>query len=187
MDLCALPDGRVITIRPIRPDDGERLQATHEGLSPLTRYRRFLSAKPYLTTADATYLSVIDGCDHYALVATHAPSDDAQEAIIGVARFVREPADAHAAEFAIVVADTWQGQGVGRELLGRLVDAAVTRGVQRFKATMLADNLAIQRLSESVSAGPMQRVRKGNTLDVEFELPTRRADAPAMIVGCAGS
>jgi RimJ/RimL family protein N-acetyltransferase len=187
VDLCALPDGRVITIRPIRPDDAERLQATHERLSPLTRYRRFLSAKPYLSRADATYLSVIDGCDHYALAATYAASEEAQEEIIGVARFVREPADARAAEFAIVVADTWQGQGVGRELLGRLVDAAVTRGVQRFTATMLADNLAIQRLSESVAAGPLRRVRRGNTFDVEFALPTRRAAAPAMIAGCAGS
>jgi GNAT superfamily N-acetyltransferase len=62
------------------------------------------------------------------------------EAIVAVARFVRQPADPSIAEFAIVVGDRWEGQGLGRELLGRLADAAVTRGVERFRAAMLADN-----------------------------------------------
>ena len=188
MDLYALPDGRVIVIRPIRPDDQARLQASHAGLSALTRYRRFLTAKPNLSTADATYLAVIDGLDHYALVATFAAhADDEDAPIIGVARFVRPPDDPHAAEFAIVVGDDWQGRGVGRELMGRLVDAAVTLGVQRFQATMLADNAAIQRLSERFAAGPVRRLRQGNTFEVEFSLPTRREDATAIIAGCAGS
>ncbi len=187
MDLYALPDGRVVVIRPIRSDDVERLREAHGRLSPLTRYRRFMTAKPYLSSADAVYLADIDGCDHYALVATFAPREGDEEApIIAVARFVRSPADSSTAEFAIVIGDEWQGQGVGRELMGRLVDAAVTRGVQRFEATMLADNVAIQRLSERFAAGPLRRLREGNTFEVEFDLPTRSADVPAMIAGCAG-
>jgi RimJ/RimL family protein N-acetyltransferase len=190
VDLYALPDGRVIVIRPIRPDDQHRLQASHARLSPLTRYRRFMTAKPYLSAADAAYLAEIDGRNHYALVATFT-SHEAEEAIIGVARFVRAPDDPRAAEFAIVVGDDWQGQGVGRELMGRLVDAAVTLGVERFQATMLADNVAIQRLAERFAATPIRRVRRGNTFEVEFALPTRMpaaaTGAPAMIAGCAGS
>ncbi len=186
MDLYALPDGRVIVIRPIRPDDQKRLQASHARLSPLTRYRRFMTSKPYLSAADAAYLAEIDGRGHYALVATFTPPGG-EEAIIGVARFVRAPDDPRAAEFAIVVGDDWQGQGVGRELMGRLVDGAVTLGVQRFQATMLADNVPIQRLSEHLAAAPMRRVRRGNTFEVEFALPTRAPGAPAIIAGCAGS
>ncbi|MFZ1992692.1 MAG: GNAT family N-acetyltransferase [Solirubrobacteraceae bacterium] len=194
MDIHALKDGRVVVIRPIRADDVERLQAAHVRLSPLTRYRRFLTAKPYLSAADAAYLSVIDGRDHYALVATFAESPDADEAIIAVARFVRSPDDPALAEFAIVVGDDWQDDGIGHELMGRLVDAAATRGVHRFQATMLADNLAIQRLCERFAARPVRRVRNGSTVEVEFELPTRSPAAPsattcvaAMIAGCAGS
>jgi hypothetical protein len=71
--------------------------------------------------------------------------------------------------------------------MGRLVDAAVTLGVERFQATMLADNVAIQRLSEHFAAAPMRRVRLGNTFEVEFALPTRAPGAPAIIAGCAGS
>lgn len=197
MDLYGLSDGRVIIIRPIRADDVERLRAAHGRLSPLTRYRRFMTAKPYLSDADATYLTHIDGWDHFALVATfdEQEGDDAAP-IIAVARFVRTPEDAATAEFAIVVGDDWQGQGVGRELMGRLVDAAITRGVVRFEATMLADNVAIQRLSERFAAGPLRRRRRGNTFEVRFDLPTRAPVAPpapepvgvpAMIAGCAGS
>jgi RimJ/RimL family protein N-acetyltransferase len=187
VDLYALADSRVIVIRPIAPDDQDRLRAAHARLSPLTRYRRFMSAKPYLSSADAMYLSVIDGCDHYALVATFT-AQDGEEAIIGVARFVRSPEDPQVAEFALVVDDEWQGQGVGRELLGRLADAAVTRGVERFVATVLADNLAIQQLAAQVADGPLHRSRDGNTFEMEFALPTRRrAEAAAMIAGCVGS
>jgi acetyltransferase len=191
VDLYALSDGRVVVIRPIRPDDVERLRAAHGRLSPLTRYRRFMTSKPYLSSADAMYLADIDGYDHYALVATHAADEGDEGApIIAVARFVRSPEDAASAEFAIVVGDEWQGHGIGRELMGRLVDAAVTRGVQRFQATMLADNVAIHRLSERSADGPLRRVRLGNTFEVEFDLPTRAPDPPnppAMIAGCAGS
>jgi RimJ/RimL family protein N-acetyltransferase len=186
VDIHALKDGRVVLIRPIRADDVERLRAAHGRLSPLTRYRRFLTAKPYLSAADAAYLSVIDGCDHYALVATFAESPDADETIVAVARFVRSLEDSSAAEFAIVVGDDWQGEGIGHELMGRLVDAAVTRGVCRFQASMLADNVAIRRLSERFAAGPLRHLRRENTFEIEFDLPTPSPVA-AMIAGCAGS
>jgi len=188
MDLCALNDGRVVTIRPIRPDDLERLQLSHARLSEETRYRRFMSAKPNLSVADAHYLVDIDGTDHYALVAT-APGPDG-EVIVGVARYIRLPDRAGTAEFAIVVGDAWQGHGLAHELMGRLADAAVTRGVERFCATILPHNLAIQRVIESLAAGPVQRRRDSTVFEVEFPLPTRRHDAappPAMIAAWAGS
>ena len=107
MDLYGLPDGRVIVIRSIRPDDQERLRASHSRLSPLTRSRRFMTSKPYLTAADAASLAEIDERRHYALVATPAPGGE--EAIIGVARFVRARRSARRG-VAIVVGDDWQGR-----------------------------------------------------------------------------
>lgn len=184
-------------IRPIRPDDRERLQLSHERLSEQSRYRRFMTAKPTLSESDADYLVDIDGCHHYALVATIDEPDG--EAIIGVARYIRLPSHPEVAEFAIVVGDDWQGQGIGAELLGRLADAAVTRGVRRFSASIFADNIGIRRLIEGLAAGPISRYREGNVLEVEFPLPDRQADfpaggrdsdehsPPAMIGGCAGS
>ena len=146
-----------------------------------------MSSKPYLSTSDATYLVDIDGRDHYALVATVADHDG--EAIVGVARYVRLPGDPATAEFAIVVGDAWQRQGLAAELLGRLADAAVTHGMGRFSATILADNMPIRRLIERLAAGPITRRRAGNVLEVEFPLPVRGAekpDAPGMIATWAG-
>ncbi|MFZ0088440.1 MAG: GNAT family N-acetyltransferase [Solirubrobacteraceae bacterium] len=178
----------MVTIRPIRPDDRERLQRSHQRLSPESRYRRFLAAKPDLTATDAGHLVDIDGRDHYALVATVAEGDD--EAIVAVARFVRLPKEPRTAEFAIVVGDPYQHEGLGGELLGRLADAAVTRGVDRFHAITLADNLAIRRLITRVADTPPDWHRDGAVAEVDFVLPQRRdagPPAPAIIAGCAGS
>jgi RimJ/RimL family protein N-acetyltransferase len=162
-----------ITIREIRADDHDRLRDHHERLSPESRYRRFLAAKPRLTSADARYLVEIDGCDHFALVAT-VPDGDGDgdgERIVAVARFIRLPDNREVAELAIVVNDDFQGQGMGAELINRLAAAAVQRGVRRFRATMLSDNVAIHRLLTGLAAGPVERRRLGGLSEMEFELP----------------
>ena len=161
--------GEPITFREIRADDHDRLRDHHERLSPETRYRRFLAAKPRLTAADARYLVEIDGCDHFAIVATLPEGET--ERIVAVARFIRLPEDREIAELAIVVNDDFQGRGMGAELIRRLADAAVSRGVRRFRATMLSDNLAIHRLLEGLADGPVERRRLGGLSEMEFALP----------------
>lgn len=159
-----------VRIRPIDAADGERLRAYHAGLSPDSQYRRFLGAKPTLSESDARYLTEIDGEDHVAYVATVPVSGDEDE-IVGVGRFVRLPGTLDAAEFAIVVGDAYQGRGLATELLRRLAVAASRRGIRRFRATMLSDNLAIQRLLERLAVGEVVRSRRGNVTEMEIELP----------------
>jgi acetyltransferase len=60
------------------------------------------------------------------------------ERIVGVARYTRD--DAHAAEFAILLADAWQGRGVGSKLLGRLIEYAREAGVMRLRGVTLSTN-----------------------------------------------
>jgi RimJ/RimL family protein N-acetyltransferase len=153
MDIVRLRDGTELSIRPIRPDDGARLQAAYLRLSPETQYRRFLGSKPELSASDARYLAEVDGFDHFALVA--APRDGL-DSIVAVARFVRLGGGSRSAEFAIVVGDQLHGQGLATELLARLVDAARIRGVDRFRATMLADSVAVRRLLWRLSQGKMR-------------------------------
>jgi hypothetical protein len=65
-------------------------------------------------------------------------------------------------------------------LLARLAEQAVARGVRRFRATMLADNVAVHRLFESLSDGPVDRRRQGEISEMEFPLPALPAvDHPA--------
>jgi RimJ/RimL family protein N-acetyltransferase len=169
MSSYALTDGRVVTIRPIRPDDGERLRATHGRLSADTQYRRFLGAKPQLTPADARYLTHVDGRDHHALVATAGATVGVGE-IVAVARYIRPLPTASSAEFAIVVADGWQRAGLGNELLARLADAAAARGIQRFRATTLADNIPLRRMVRRIAAGPIDVRADGSTVELDFAL-----------------
>jgi RimJ/RimL family protein N-acetyltransferase len=170
MAICRLRTGREVTIRPIRPDDGPHLQAAYRHLSAETQYRRFLTVKPQLSEADTRYLVDIDGHDHCALVAT--PVDNA-DWILGVARFVRLPEDPMAAEFAIVVGDPWQGEGLGTELLERLSDVAVEHGIDRFTATVLAENgpahTLLRRLAGRFTPA-YQRRQFGAVDEIEFQL-----------------
>jgi GNAT superfamily N-acetyltransferase len=169
MDSYARLDSPVL-IRPIRADDGERLSASHARLSPESRYRRFLAAKPELTVSDVRYLVDVDGVDHIALVATQSAPEGEQ--IVGVARCIRIPGQPHTGEFAIVVADDLHRHGVGRLLLARLAELAVAQGITRFRATMLSENLAIQRLLAAFAVGPVIRRHQGETTEMEIALPS---------------
>jgi RimJ/RimL family protein N-acetyltransferase len=170
VDTYVLNDGTKVEIRPIRADDGERLQLAHERLSPETRYRRYLGAKPTLSPDDTRYLVEVDGADHVALVATDTV-DGEPGAIVAVARFVRLPHDPTAAEFAIVVGDLYQKQGLGTELVRRLTAAALERGVTHFRATTLADNLGLLALLQAVAApGQMTTEPRGSIADVDVWL-----------------
>jgi acetyltransferase len=55
--------------------------------------------------------------------------------------------DLRSASVAIVVADAWQGKGIGARLFGMLVDAAAAHGIERLEGEMLADNTAMRRLA----------------------------------------
>jgi RimJ/RimL family protein N-acetyltransferase len=143
-----LDNGTQVVIRPIRPDDKGRLAAAMARLSDDTVRKRFLSPKPRLSGTELRYLTEIDYIDHWAEVAVlkHDP-----EAIVGVARWIRDAHDQQAAEAAIVIVDAVQGQGLGRRLGLSIADAARLREVRRFTATMLSDNLAAQRLFAAIS------------------------------------
>jgi RimJ/RimL family protein N-acetyltransferase len=167
MDVVSLPGGRNVAVRSIRPDDGVRLQAAHARLSPESQYRRFLASKPYLTASDLRYLVEVDGRNHVALVATTAtPPHD----IIAVGRFVRLVDEPGAAEFAIVVGDRYQGEGLATELLERLALEARARGILRFRAMMLAENEAAHRLMRRLAVRQTHRCQIGQVDEMEFEL-----------------
>lgn len=162
-----LRSGTEVMIRPIGPDDGPALRAAYSRLSPESKYRRFLAAKPHLTSADTRYLVEVDGHDHVALVATPT---DAPERIIGVARFVRHDQDPELAELAIVVADVFQHEGLGSELLERLASAAVDAGIHRLAGTMLSENRTAHRLVRRVGSGVVREIPRGPIHEIEVSL-----------------
>jgi RimJ/RimL family protein N-acetyltransferase len=162
-----LHSGREVLIRPIEAADGPALTAAYERLSDESKYRRFLAAKPHLSRSDIVYLTLIDGERHVALVATDAGEPDQ---IIGVARFVRLPEDPDTAEFAIVIGDTYQNDGLGSALMSRLAQAATDHGVKRLRGTMLADNIGAHKLTRRLAGELAHERHFGSVDELEVEL-----------------
>jgi RimJ/RimL family protein N-acetyltransferase len=138
-----LDDGTRVEIRHIEPGDKARLVDGLHRLSRETIRRRFLAAKPSFSAAELRYLTEVDGVRHVALVA--ALTED-PGTLVAVARYVALPDEPDTAELAVVVGDPLQGQGLGRRLTELLADEARERGIRRFAATMLGDNLPARRL-----------------------------------------
>ena len=134
---ATLRDGTVLHIRPIRPEDAEQERAFVLGLSDETRYFRFFYRLHDLTPAMLARFTQVDYDREMALVALddgHGPKK--APVFVGVARYTTNP-DGESAEFAVVVADAWQGRGVGRLLMRRLIECA-----KRIRVECRRDNAA---------------------------------------------
>ena len=111
-----LADGGTVHVRPLGPDDADRLVAFHTGLSDETVFLRFFSAKPTLSAEEVGRFTHVDHHRRVALVAALG------DRLVGVARYDRERA-ADSAEVAFVVGDAHQGRGIGTILLEHLAAA----------------------------------------------------------------
>jgi GNAT superfamily N-acetyltransferase len=161
-----LPDGDQVLIRPIRPGDKGGLRDGVERLRAESRYRRFLSATPRLSDAALRYLTEVDHHDHEALLAVDPRTRDG----LGVARYVRSAEDRSMAEAAVAVIDDWQRRGLGTMLLGELAARARAEGIERFSASVLAENYAVieflHKLGDVHVTG-----RAGGVVELVLELP----------------
>jgi GNAT superfamily N-acetyltransferase len=125
--------GVTVCLRPIRPDDGSRLQEFHEHLSPQSVYRRFFFMHRRLSVAETERFTHVDYVDRLALVVEY------RGRLVAVGRYERLPGSEDA-EVAFVVADELQHQGIGTMLLEHLAEAALKNGVTAFVAQTLSEN-----------------------------------------------
>jgi RimJ/RimL family protein N-acetyltransferase len=136
-----------VSIRPIRPADRTLIANAVRYTSDRTYQLRFHGPRPRLSPRMLSYLTEIDGNNHFALIATER---DLPDRLVAVARFVRYHDHPTEAEFAITVHDPYQGQGIGRRLLELLVEAARERGITRLRALIQSDNDPMTRLLRRV-------------------------------------
>ena len=146
-----LRSGVRVLLRPVRPSDAPLLLDGFQRLSPMSRYRRFLAYRRTLTPAEVERFTRCDGQNHFALAAVIHRRGEGVEGI-GVARFVRMADEPVAAEVAVTVIDDYQGQGLGRLLMARLLSAAAERGVRELRSSVLADNRPMLSLARSFGA-----------------------------------
>ena len=144
----AMRDGRTVRIRPIRPDDLDAMMQMWSRLSMDTIRLRFFAPRR-MEREQMRHFTEVDYEDRFALVAVRG------ERLIGVSRFDRLPYDPHAAEFAVLVEDAEQGNGVGTLLLRSLLAPAQDLGVRNFKGSFLRDN---RRMREVLTAAGFEPV-----------------------------
>ncbi|MCU7845658.1 MAG: GNAT family N-acetyltransferase [Candidatus Thiodiazotropha sp. (ex Monitilora ramsayi)] len=169
-----LSDGQQIRLRLVLPSDKRSMQRAFTELSASSRHKRFFAAKASLSEADLRYFTETDGYDHFAIVAVELDESGKEGKGLGIARSIRLPGDVACAEVAITVIDRMQGQGIGHLLLERLVDAALERGIARFRFECLAHNQEMQGLISKVCRIIDTR-HDGEVLIAETDLPGSRS------------
>jgi acetyltransferase len=142
-----LPDGHDVLIRPIRPEDAELTQTFVRSLSEESKYFRFMDAVRELSPAMLARLTQIDYTREMALLAL--TEIDGEEIELGVARYAINP-DGESCEFALVVNDQWQKQGIGHKLMDVLMDVARGKGLRVMEGEVLKTNRTMLKLVEAL-------------------------------------
>ncbi len=146
VSIWQLPDGTDVAVRPIRPEDAGIEQSFVEQLSDESRYFRFMHRLEKLTPLMLARFTQIDYDREMALVAViNDGRDDA--VMLGVARYVTNP-DMQSCEFALTVSDRRQRQGIGQQLMRRLMSVARDRGIDIMEGEVLSSNRKMLGLTE---------------------------------------
>ena len=135
-----LRDGGTARVRPITPDDAERLVAFYTEVSDQSKYFRFFAPYPRLSDRDVRHFTHHDYVNRVGLAAL------VRDEFIATVRFDRidetgKPSGLGTdAEVAFLVQDAHQGRGIASTLLEHIAAVARERGIRRFIAEVLPDN-----------------------------------------------
>jgi acetyltransferase len=166
-----LKDGTSITIRPIRAEDEPLLVRFHATLSERSVFFRYFAPLPLSRRTDherLTRICFIDYDREMALVAEHIESTTGEHHILAVGRLVKLFGTS-TAEFALLISDQAQGQGLGTELLRRLIAVGRAEGMEQIIAQILPENRAMQRVSEKLGFR-LRRILHDNVVLAELDL-----------------
>jgi acetyltransferase len=147
-----LKTGERVSIRPIRPDDEALLVRFHEGLSDQTVYLRYFHMMKLTQRVSAARLCRVcrpDPAREVALVAIGTNPTDLTAELMGVARLHKTPG-ATLGEFSIVVADRFQGLGLGGALMQRLIRVARADGLTRLQADVMSSNANMKKMCRRI-------------------------------------
>jgi acetyltransferase len=146
----ALRNGETVEIRPIRPEDEPQMVSFHQSLSERTVYQRYLqllNLSQRTAHERLTRICYIDYARQMALVVERKDPQTGHKQIIAVGR-LQGLTGVPEAEFSIVISDDFQKQGLGTELLNRLIDIGRREGVKVITADILAENNAMQKVAD---------------------------------------
>ena len=144
-------DGKAITIRPIRPEDEHMLTTFHEMLSDRTVIMRYLHPMQLIDRVQHERLARICHGDYnreITLVAEYTEPDTGERSILAASRLSKMHGE-NEARFTVLVADPYQGIGLGKEMLHQIIEVARGEKLERLEADITPDNHDFQRMVQS--------------------------------------
>jgi len=145
---CTLPDGRVVCLRPIRPEDEPE---HHDLLAHTTsedRRYRFFAAVRTISHESMERFTRIDYDREMAFIASAEAGNGGHETL-GVVRTVVDDAGRDA-EFAIIVRSDLKHHGIGHFLMDKAIRYCRDRGYERISGIVLPDNRAMKEFAKSL-------------------------------------
>ncbi|MEJ2621744.1 MAG: GNAT family N-acetyltransferase [Candidatus Thiodiazotropha sp.] len=122
----------------------KQIELGFQHMSERSRQSRFATSINHLSDEQLDYLTDLDDKDKLAWCASVTRNGD--ERGIGIARYIRLADEESMAEFAITVVDEYQGQGVGHQLLSKLIESAAQNGFRVLRGYILMSNLPMLAL-----------------------------------------
>ncbi|MBM4274949.1 MAG: bifunctional acetate--CoA ligase family protein/GNAT family N-acetyltransferase [Deltaproteobacteria bacterium] len=159
-----LRDGTPIILRPVKPEDEPLVEKLLQNCSEETIYFRYFRLIKKWTHDMLIRFTQNDYDREIGLMAIGQPPGP--EVMMGVGRMVMD-ADRDSAEFAVIVADPWQGKGLGPKLLERVIDIARENGVRLLYGEVLAQN---QPMLEMVRRAGFSLKKDANAQIVRAEM-----------------
>ena len=151
-------EGLSVRFRAIKPSDVDEMRRLFYRFSDTTVYYRYFS--PIKTMPHAKMQEYVNVDYRKTLSIVGLIGEPGEGRIIAEARYVRLP-DLPYADVAFVVDENYQGKGIARFLFETLVRIAKGKGIDGFRADVLATNTSMLKVFESVAEGPIQAVMEG--------------------------
>lgn len=170
-----LEDGRRVLIRPVRPEDVQRNAAFIEQLSPPSKHFLFLGGIAQLSPNELRRLCDPDFSLDMAYIALGLDDMGETGEQVGICRYAgADPV--RGAEISVAVADAWQGQGLGRILLQRLIDYARAHGLPRLYSIDSVGNTRMRKLAHELGLveTPDPNDRRQVIYSIDLREPMRR-------------
>jgi acetyltransferase len=146
-----MKDGRKVTIRPISPEDEMLMRGFHASLSDRTVYLRYLSPMMLSTRITHERLARMTHNDYDREIALVVEGEEnGEKAIFGVARLSKLRGTNEEARFTMLVSDRYQGQGLGKELIQRIVKIGRDEKIKRIISMISRENTPMQKLVHEV-------------------------------------
>lgn len=173
---ATLKDGSRVLVRPIRPDDEPMMKEMFYSFSERTRYLRFHGPVKYLPHQRLQVFCNVDYQEEMALIGVVGPPG--AEEVVAVGRYILD-AGQRSAEVAFTVRDDWQNKGLGSYLFRKLAEIARERGIDRFRAEVLAENIPMLKVFHQPDCVMSTRTEAGVVhVTIDLTPPAQRRSEP---------